>query len=75
MIDELLTTRELAGRLRLGVPTIRSWARRGRIPALRVTSNRFRFVWSAVVEALGRTAVAPAQEASSADQPERGGGA
>lgn len=52
MIQELLTTREIARRLQLSATTIRVWAREGRIPAVRVSTNRLRFEWEAVLRAL-----------------------
>lgn len=54
MEDKLVSTRELASRLVLSVRTVRSWARAGRIPAIRVASNRYRFGWREVLESLRR---------------------
>lgn len=55
MDDKLISTRELASRLALSVRTIRAWARAGRLPVLRLASNRLRFDWSEVRDVLRAT--------------------
>ncbi len=53
---ELLTAEELAARLRLRPSTVRRWARRRRIPAIRISPKVVRFDPSTVIDALaGRT--------------------
>lgn len=56
MEDRLISTRELATRLSLSVRTVRTLAKAGRIPAVRVTRNRLRFEWSDVLATLHRSA-------------------
>ncbi len=51
---ELLTTRELAKRLRVSPETIRGWGRRGCIPTLRLSRKAIRYEMSAVLTALAR---------------------
>jgi excisionase family DNA binding protein len=50
--SELLTTRELAKRVRVSPDTIRAWARRGRIPTLRLSPKVIRYDAQAVLAAL-----------------------
>ena len=52
---ELLTTEELARRLRVAPATIRSWARRGCIPTLRLSPKVIRYDAEAVLAALSTT--------------------
>jgi excisionase family DNA binding protein len=52
---ELLTTRELAKRLRVSPETVRDWARRGCIPTLRLSPKVIRFNAEAVLVALSTT--------------------
>ena len=51
---ELLTTRDLARRLQVTPETVRSWARRGLIPTLRVTPKVVRYNLAAVLAALAK---------------------
>lgn len=55
MDQELLTTAELAERMKVTSETIARWRRRGRIPYIRINSTTLRHEYAAVVEAL-RTA-------------------
>lgn len=52
---ELLTARELAKRLRVSPETVRAWARRGAIPALRLSPKVIRYDAQAVLAALSAT--------------------
>ena len=52
MADDLLTAEELAAKLRVRPATVRDWARRGRIPTVRLTRKTVRYRLPAVVEAL-----------------------
>ena len=52
---ELLTTRELAKRLRVSPETVRGWARRGAIPVLRLSPKVIRYELEAVLAALTET--------------------
>lgn len=52
MTNDLLTADELAARLRLRPDTIRSWARRSLIPAIRLSPKVIRFDQAAVVKTL-----------------------
>lgn len=52
---ELLTARELAKRLRVSTETIRTWARRGRIPTVRLSPKVIRYNCEAVLSALSTT--------------------
>lgn len=52
METHLLTTRELAARLRLKPSTIRSWARDERIPVERLSCRALRFDLEKVLHAL-----------------------
>jgi excisionase family DNA binding protein len=54
---ELLTTEELATRLRVSPETIRAWARRGCIPTLRLSPKVIRYNAEAVLAALSATPV------------------
>jgi excisionase family DNA binding protein len=53
---ELLTTRELAKRLRVSPETVREWARRRCIPTLRLSPKVIRYNAEAVLAALSATA-------------------
>ena len=50
---ELLTSEELAVRLKVHPQTVRNWASRGTIPAVRITRRVRRFDLAAVMRALG----------------------
>lgn len=50
--NDLLTSRELAKRLRVSPETIRAWARRGHIPTLRLSRKAIRYNLEAVLAAL-----------------------
>jgi excisionase family DNA binding protein len=50
--SELLTTHELASRLKVSPDTIRAWARRKTIPAIRLSRKALRFHLNAVLAAL-----------------------
>lgn len=52
MTEDLLTANELAERLRLRPRTIREWARRGLIPAIRLSPKVVRYELAAVLEAM-----------------------
>lgn len=54
-MDQLLTTRELASRLRVSPTTVRHWTRAGLIPAIKIKSNVFRYDFTVVRAALERT--------------------
>jgi predicted site-specific integrase-resolvase len=49
---ELLTAEEVAGRLRIRPETLKAWARRGRIPRIRISPKVVRFDLDAVIESL-----------------------
>jgi excisionase family DNA binding protein len=51
-VTQLLTTRELASRLRVSPTTVRHWTQAGLIPALKIKSNVYRFDLTAVMNAL-----------------------
>ena len=53
-MDELLTATELASRLRVRPETVKSWARTGVIPTIRVNHKVHRFDYDAVKAALER---------------------
>ena len=48
---QLLTTRELARRLKVTERTIENWRKDGRIPALKI-GRAVRFLWSEVIDSL-----------------------
>jgi excisionase family DNA binding protein len=52
MNDELLTAEEVADRLRVNPDTVAVWARRRRIPALRLSRKVIRFRLPEVIAAL-----------------------
>jgi excisionase family DNA binding protein len=64
MAQEILTANELADRLQLKPGTVRSWAREGRIPALRPTPKVLRFELQRVLEALRKRPAKPEKEAN-----------
>ncbi len=49
---ELLTVDQLAARLHLRPRTVQVWARRGLIPAMRLSAKVLRFEWGAVLAAV-----------------------
>lgn len=51
-MEQLLTTRELASRLRVSPTTVRHWTQAGLIPALKIKSNVYRYDFTAVRNAL-----------------------
>lgn len=51
----LLTSEQLADRLRVSAETVREWARRGSIPTLRLSPRVIRFDLEAVLAALATT--------------------
>ncbi len=51
---DLLTAEELAERLHVRPSTVREWARRGRIPTVRLSAKVVRYDLSAVVESVGQ---------------------
>ncbi len=53
-VVELLTTEELAARLRVQPETVRQWSRQGLVPVIRVSRKIIRFDFRAVVEHLRR---------------------
>lgn len=48
---ELLSTDEIAERLRVHVSTVRAWIRDGRIPAVRLGPRLLRVRWTSLLEA------------------------
>lgn len=56
---ELLTPSAVAARLRISRDTVVRWAREGTIPCIRLSTNRLRFEWEAVVAALKQRGQAP----------------
>lgn len=53
-MDELLTSGQVAERLRVRQSTVRRWAANGRIPVVRVSPKVLRFDWQDVVAAVKR---------------------
>ena len=51
---DLLTAEELAERLHVRPSTVREWARRGKIPTVRLSPKVVRYDLSAVVESVGQ---------------------
>jgi excisionase family DNA binding protein len=49
---ELLTADQLAERLHLRTRTVQAWARKGRIPTVKLSAKVVRFDWPAVLAAL-----------------------
>jgi excisionase family DNA binding protein len=62
-VTVLLTSDELAERLRVRPATIRDWARRGRIPKVRLSYKVLRFEFSAVMSALTQSQVGGSRHA------------
>lgn len=54
MAQELLTAEELAGRLKIRPDTVKTWARQGRIPAMRLSPKVLRFDFDDVRESLSK---------------------
>jgi excisionase family DNA binding protein len=52
MPTQLLTTKQLADRLGMGVATVLIMAKRGDIPSIRIGYRTVRFDWEAVLQAL-----------------------
>jgi excisionase family DNA binding protein len=50
--EELLTTAELAARLKLAAETVRAWAAAGKVPAVKVGRKAWRLRLSEVLKAL-----------------------
>jgi excisionase family DNA binding protein len=50
--SEFLTADQLADRLHVRPRTVQEWARRGRIPTVRLSPKVVRFRWSTVLAAL-----------------------
>jgi len=53
MSEEILTAEQLGKRLRIKSGTVKVWARKGIIPAMRPTPKILRFKWTEVLAALG----------------------
>jgi excisionase family DNA binding protein len=51
-VSELLTVDQLAERLHVRPRTVREWARRGRIPSVRLSAKVVRYEWAAVLAVL-----------------------
>lgn len=51
---DLLTTEELAERLHVRPSTVREWARRGKIPTVRLSPKVVRYSLAAVVNSVGQ---------------------
>jgi excisionase family DNA binding protein len=49
---QLITTKQLAMRMRFSVRKVREWASRGKIPAVRLNKRDLRFHWPSVLEKL-----------------------
>jgi excisionase family DNA binding protein len=54
MVQQLITTEEVAKRLGTNVDTIRRWVRDGRIPAIRMGGRFIRLDWDAVMASMKR---------------------
>jgi excisionase family DNA binding protein len=50
--SELLTANQLAERLQIRPRTVQAWARKGRIPTVKLSAKVVRFDWEAVVASL-----------------------
>jgi excisionase family DNA binding protein len=55
MSEQLLTALQLAERLHVRERTVQAWARKGRIPTVRLSSKVIRFDWQSVLAALKPT--------------------
>jgi len=64
-MSNLLTTRELAARLRLSPSTIRGWARDGRIPVQRMSRRALRYDLEQVLAELRSSATSAVTSAKS----------
>ncbi len=53
MDDALITADELAAVLRVGVATVKTWAREGRYPAVKLPSGEWRFRRDDLTDLLG----------------------
>jgi excisionase family DNA binding protein len=51
-MDELLTAKEAAAKLRVSVNTLRAMVQSGRVPVVRIGARGYRFHWEQVIEAL-----------------------
>ena len=60
-MSELLTAEQVADRLHLKPLTVRQWARRGRIPSIKISHKVTRFDWEQVVATLKRRAETAAE--------------
>ena len=52
-VGQWMTTRQLAIRMNTTTKTIREWAKRNRIPVVRISPKSLRFDWDEVAKALG----------------------
>jgi excisionase family DNA binding protein len=52
--DKLLTVGEVAQRLRLSIPVVRSLVNAGRVPVIRLNQRVWRFHWPTVLHAISR---------------------
>jgi excisionase family DNA binding protein len=55
MSRKLLTAEQLAKELKVGVETVTSWGRNGKIPRIRISHKIIRFDRDAVLSALSQT--------------------
>jgi excisionase family DNA binding protein len=51
-MDEFLTCKELAARLRVQPATVLEWARKGKIPSIHIGHKTLRFDFAAVVQTI-----------------------
>jgi excisionase family DNA binding protein len=58
-VEDLLTTAELARRLKVTAKTVREWVQAGRLPCVRPSRKVMRFDWAAVRGALAGAAANP----------------
>jgi len=68
MTKDLLTGEELAARLRVRPSTVRTWARAGRIPTLRIGAKVIRFDFAEVCEMLRHEATRSQASGGTADE-------
>lgn len=52
MNEELITTSELAEKLKVHPHTIRLWVKNGKIPYIKLSERDFRYYYSKVIETL-----------------------